>query len=97
MTASSVSPPVNDIRSLRVTGALQRVWLRNGRRIHREVVSWLGMVGEGLNGGFISSTAVILLVELVVKLVVVQMTDSMMWSRGRPLRYSLCSPPAHTG
>lgn len=46
--------------------------------------SWLGMVGEGLAGGFISSTAVILLLELVVKLVVVQMTDSMMWSRGDP-------------
>lgn len=82
--------------SLRVTGALQREWLRNGRRIHREVDSWLGMVGEGLNDGFISSTAVILLVELVVKLVVVQMTDSM-WSKGRPLRYSLCSSLAHTG
>lgn len=57
---------------------LQRAWLRNGRRIYREVDSWLDMVGEGLAGGFISSTAVILLVELVVKLVVVQMTDSMM-------------------
>jgi hypothetical protein len=65
--------------------------------------NWLDILGEGLCGGLISSTAVILLIQLVTTFVVVQMEDSMVCSRDRLLgmclseTLPLSSPCTHTG